>query len=277
MPSGPRASFTTSYAPTLIPPLVSTRSTPSSAPSSSRTSASGSSRTALSCRGSPPTWRTAATSIAELASKICAGPSTDPGATSSEPVERIRTCGRRCTVTLLAPIAAIRAMAAGSTTAPARSTTDPRDTSSPCGRMFADGAGRREIVTVCSPPSVHSTGTTASAPAGTGAPVITRTAAPGTTAGATVPAPTSPVTGRVTGSRSLACSRSAHRTAYPSIAELVNTGRSISARRSCASTAPSASSSPTVSGGSGPTPSRIAARYASTLLTGASRRGCAPR
>ena len=50
------------------------------------------------------------------------------------------------------------------------------------------------------PPSVHSTGTIASAPCGTGAPVMIRTAVPGLSAKKVVwPAATSPTTGRCTG------------------------------------------------------------------------------
>ncbi len=61
--------------------------------------------------------------------------------------------------------------------------------------------GRLLIRTVAAPPSVHSTGTTASAPWGTGAPVMIFTAVPGDIAKSLVcPAADSPTTGRWTGS-----------------------------------------------------------------------------
>ncbi len=56
------------------------------------------------------------------------------------------------------------------------------------------------IRTLATPPSVHSTGTTASAPCGTGAPVMIRTVVPGESANSLVwPAAISPTTGRCTG------------------------------------------------------------------------------
>ena len=60
------------------------------------------------------------------------------------------------------------------------------------------------------PPSVHSTGTTASAPAGISAPVMIRTHSPGwTRSGDAGPAAMSPTTGSMTGT----VARSAARTA----------------------------------------------------------------
>lgn len=64
------------------------------------------------------------------------------------------------------------------------------------------------------PPSVHSTGTTASAPGGSGAPVMMRAAWPGPISGsAPLPAATSPRTVRVTGASCVAAATSAARTA----------------------------------------------------------------
>ena len=66
--------------------------------------------------------------------------------------------------------------------------------------QLAKHAGARVIRTLATPPSVHSTGTTASAPLGTGAPVMIRTAVPGDIANSLVcPAAASPTTGRWTG------------------------------------------------------------------------------
>jgi hypothetical protein len=93
-------------------------------------------------------------------------------------------------------------------------TVSPADTSSPALRTYAPTSGARRIATEATPPSVHSTGTTASAPAGSIAPVMIRTHTPGCTRkGDAGPAATSPVTGRTTGAASVAPTRSAVRTA----------------------------------------------------------------
>ncbi len=68
--------------------------------------------------------------------------------------------------------------------------------------------------TRATPRSVHSTGTTASAPAGIGAPVMIRRLSPRVTPrGAREPAGMSPTTGSSTGSSGLAPAVSAARTA----------------------------------------------------------------
>ena len=70
------------------------------------------------------------------------------------------------------------------------------------------------MTTVATPPSVHSTGMTESAPAGSIAPVMIRTQEPAETrSGEAGPAATSPVTGRTTGASSVAEATSARRTA----------------------------------------------------------------
>nr|WP_284288243.1 hypothetical protein [Angustibacter aerolatus] len=56
------------------------------------------------------------------------------------------------------------------------STTSPRRTSVPARRTCAPGVVGERTSTSRTPPSVASTGTTASAPSGTGAPVMMRTA-----------------------------------------------------------------------------------------------------
>ena len=111
------------------------------------------------------------------------------------------------------------------------------------------------------PASVRSTGTTASAPAGIGAPVMIRMAVPGRTSSvARKPAGTSSITVSDTGADSVAEPMSAARTAYPSIEELSNDGRGHGAATSSASTQPCAAMSGTSSGVSGSTPARIRAR-----------------
>ena len=91
------------------------------------------------------------------------------------------------------------------------------------------------------PPSVHSTGMTASAPAGSSAPVMILIAWPGLSLRLSVsPAATSAVTGSRTGLSGLAAATSAASTAYPSIDELSKPGIGQAASTSAASTAPSA-------------------------------------
>ena len=70
------------------------------------------------------------------------------------------------------------------------------------------------MVTRALPPSVHSTGTMASVPCGSIAPVMIRMLVPGDSAYAPVsPAATSATTGRVTGFSSVAAATSSTRTA----------------------------------------------------------------
>src|SRR3954462_12127980 len=115
------------------------------------------------------------------------------------------------------------------------------------------------------PPSVHSTGTTASAPAGIGAPVMMRTHRPGCTLYAPVlPAATSPTTGSATGVDSLAFATSADRTAYPSMAELSNGGRGNVDTTGSASTQPCASGRVRSRALNGATTASTSARCAST-------------
>ena len=78
--------------------------------------------------------------------------------------------------------------------------TSPSATSSPH-RLIAWPTGAGWLIATRSvPPSVHSTGTTASAPAGSSAPVMTRALVPGASVRVRVsPAGIWPVTGRTTG------------------------------------------------------------------------------
>src|SRR6476659_616179 len=104
--------------------------------------------------------------------------------------------------------------------------------------------------TVSVAPSVASTGTTAVAPVGTGAPVIMRSAVPGfSMSGSVRPAGMSSATGSNTGCSGVAAATSSATTAYPSIAELSNPGSDSGATTSSASTRPSASESGNPTGG----------------------------
>ena len=108
------------------------------------------------------------------------------------------------------------------------------------------------MVTRAVPPSVHSTGTTASVPCGSMAPVMIRIAVPACSAYAPMsPAATSATTGRATGVPRDAAAMSSTRTAYPSIAELSNEGSGWLVATSSASTSPYASPRPTSIGASG--------------------------
>ena len=83
--------------------------------------------------------------------------------------------------------------------------------------------------------------TTASAPSGTGAPVMMRTVSPAPIAPSnTWPAASCPITSSVTGASPDACAKSDERTAYPSIALLANGEMSISATASSAKGRPAA-------------------------------------
>src|SRR5690606_6856138 len=111
------------------------------------------------------------------------------------------------------------------------------------------------------PPSVSSTGTTVSAPAGIGPPVMMRTAWPGPTARrSSAPAATSAITGSVTGTSAMSLAR----TAYPAMAGLANGGSGTGEVTSSARVAPSACSRSSSSGASGRTVARMSARCAST-------------
>jgi hypothetical protein len=93
----------------------------------------------------------------------------------------METVGRRPTLTLALPTAASTATLAGSIVPPRASTSSPACPSAPWRAMCAPVATGSRISTR-RPPSiarVFSTGCTAVAPAGTGAPVITCTAWPG--------------------------------------------------------------------------------------------------
>src|SRR5699024_5994079 len=110
--------------------------------------------------------------------------------------------------------------------APAATTTSPPAMSSPTARMFqpsraVSGTEARRIVDGAGPvgsASVSSTGTTASAAVGTGAPVITRTAHPGDSGADSCPAGVSPTT--VISSRRPAGATAAPARANPSICDV---------------------------------------------------------
>ncbi len=137
-----------------------------------------------------------------------------PGGASSFPVENTATCGRGRASTATWPAAASSPSGAGPSLLPAASSGSPGTASPPARRIAAPGVTAALIATRAVPPSVSSTGTTASAPAGSGAPVVIRRQLPGASSCSRVsPAVTSPVTGRSTGESAVAAATSAARTA----------------------------------------------------------------
>ena len=137
---------------------------------------------------------------------------TAPGMTSSSPVENRATRGRRTTVKRAMPMLAAKPNAAGPRRQPRASTTSPRATSSPARRMCCPRLGGMLICTWViaplllppplllpdSPTTEHcSCITTASAPAGMGAPVKMRAAVPRAKGCPTAPAAIRCATGKV--------------------------------------------------------------------------------
>ena len=179
------------------------------------------------------------------------------------------TRGRRRSGTVAYPIDDAAPVASGPHTVPALSTMSPSATSPPRRRTCwpsettsrtstSAGSGASPIGW-----SVSSTGTMASAPGGSGAPVMMRAHSPSPTSGADeAPAGMSPTTrSRTPGARSAA------RTANPSIAELSKGGTAKRARRSSANTWPTPSPMGTSSTGRTVASPTMRARYSSTLNT----------
>ena len=254
--------MTWSWAPTLTPPERTTTSA-QAAPSRTSASSSGSvSRATPSRRTSAPASAAWAASASELLSWIWAGPSGRPGGTSSSPVEMTATRGRRWTDAEACPVAASRPIAAGSSARPRSNRSKPAATSVPARRTFAPVLAAARISTVAgisdapAGASVSSTGTTVSAPGGIIAPVMIRSAVPGSTAASGArPAGTSPRTRRTTGASRLASATSPARTAKPSIALLGQGGTVRAERTGSASTRPAAPARSTTSAGSASMPS----------------------
>ncbi|MDF2665755.1 MAG: hypothetical protein K0R81_1605 [Microbacterium sp.] len=206
-------------------------------------------------------------------SGICPRRSGSPAGCNSEPVDTTATRGARDTDTVPTPAAAIAPRRAAVSRTPAATTSSPSRTSEPRRRIWAPGPrGAASTVTSPRPPesprSVSSNGTTAVASVGTGAPVMMRAASPASILGSrSVPA------GRSATTRSVAGRAPSSRTAKPSIAELSNPGTSTLARTGCRSTRPSADPTARVSGATGTTRSRTAARCSATSIMRSIRGG----
>ncbi len=149
-----------------------------------------------------------------LESQIRPGMIGVPGSASSLPVDSTTTRGRGRTRTMPRPAAAMTAMCIGRSRVPAVTSTSPALASPPASRTACPKSALTRIATRAWPPSVHSTGTTASVPCGSIAPVMIRMLVPGCSAYAPVsPAAISATTGSVTGSSSDAAATSSTRTA----------------------------------------------------------------
>ena len=90
--------------------------------------------------GVPPCSSTAAARVAALLSNTWPGAMGPPGATTSFPVDRIATTGRRQTGTCARPMAASIATSRDVTARPRRSTVSPIAMSDPAPAMNAPGA-----------------------------------------------------------------------------------------------------------------------------------------
>src|SRR5690606_2551380 len=224
--------------------------------------------------GTPPASATRPARSTPLESGIRPGPGSVPGGHSSSPVARTPTRGREWTRSSPWPAetAADRWWAASSV--PAASTAPPGSTSSPrprtC-RPAATGSRTRTRAGRSVAPggwSVGSPGTAASAPSGSGAPVMIGAAVPALAGGGcAVPAGASPTAGRATGASAVAPATSSARTANPSIAEFANGGTARTAVRSSARRRPCASVTGTRRGSSGSTRPSTDSWYSSTVIT----------
>src|SRR5215212_3328726 len=255
--------FTRSTSPMLTPPLVSTASHRSTAERTAPVMAASSSPPRPRSTGTNPDDASSASSVGRLESRTCPGSSGAPPPTSSSPVDNTPTRGRRWTATDDAPTLARTPRRPGVRTVPGVTTTSPARRSSPARRTAVPGSTGTSTTTDApsADGAVRSTMTTASAPGGTTAPVMMRTAWPApTSTGTTGPASWVPTTCKVAG----AAATSADRTANPSMAELSKPGTASGARTSAAATAPSASASGTSTTGPGGQAASTKARTSST-------------
>ena len=169
------------------------------------------------------------------------------------------TRGRRTESTLSIPQAASAASRAGVKSTPSARTVAPARTSRPRSLTLSPMPTPAPISTSPECTTTRSTGTTVSAPAGTTPPVEISIASPTSS---------SDVAGRPAADRSTTRNlpgRSAALTAYPSIAELRNGGRSIGDTAASARILPAAPASSTRSVGRGSTQARMRASASVTV------------
>eukprot|EP00047_Mylnosiga_fluctuans_P018474 m.71467 g.71467 ORF g.71467 m.71467 type:complete len:456 (-) comp7635_c0_seq1:636-2003(-) len=243
-PSSASSGLSRSFSPMLTPPDVMTASTPPPSRSFSNAARSVSivsDTMPRSVTSTPKSCRTAI-SMNRLLSRIePLGTSAAPGSTSSSPVDMTATRGRRSTGTVRMPADSSTPSSLGPSTLPAASRRWPLLISDPTARMSQPGLTVLSTRICFSSPSgdastnsVSSTWTTASAPSGTGAPVVIRATVPGSTRNEAIPpAVTGPSTRNTPGP-------SAATTAYPSLMEAGNGGWSSGASTSAARIMPRA-------------------------------------
>ena len=271
-PSFSRATFSTSWSPTLTPPVAMMASHRDAAARRRSARMSWSSAPVPRSTGRNPSDPSWASSAGRLASRIFPGIKTASGAASSSPVDRTPTAGRGQTSSAWMPRLASTPMWAGPSCVPGVKTSAPAAMSSPGSRTFVPGLTDSSMSTASAPSSalVRSTMHTASAPGGISAPVIIRIASP-CERGAFGPSPaaTVPVTRRRTG----AVATSAAFTAYPSIAALAKRGTGSVACTVSAVTYPSALPIATRRGASGVIAARTRRRASATGINVVTRRG----
>ena len=142
--------------------------------------------------------------MVRLLSRICPGCNGDPSVINSSPVDSTATRARLVTLTVRTLTLASTPATGGVTIVPGANSSVPARMSSPTPRSAVPGATCAPMRTRRPPSSrsVSSTITTASAPAGTGAPVMIRIASPGCSSWSEyAPAATSPTTASSTGTR----------------------------------------------------------------------------
>ena len=149
----------------------------------------------------PPSRATSARSTTEFESTMQCPLGTLPAGSSSSPVTISATRGRRTQRALATPIAASSPASCGRRRRPARSTTSPAFTSSPIAPTCLRGATGSRTSRRPSRSLATSAITTASAPSGSGAPVMMRTAWPAATRPSNArPGSATPITSNAIGS-----------------------------------------------------------------------------
>ena len=187
-PSSSNAGLTWSRGPTETPPVETTRSASASAAAKAKRVASARSGTLSTRTISQPAAASVAQTSTELDSWICPRSRGDPGGTSSSPVVRTTTRGRRMQATLVRPSPATADVASGLSRVPGWRTTSPACTSAPTCRTKSPLAIGAVAVTKSSTTSTRSIGTIASAPAGSTPPVAIAAAVPATSGAGLSPA-----------------------------------------------------------------------------------------
>mmetsp|Transcript_8163 Transcript_8163/g.19956 ORF Transcript_8163/g.19956 Transcript_8163/m.19956 type:complete len:232 (+) Transcript_8163:232-927(+) len=172
-----RRGFTRSLSPIETPPEVTRMSAPREIALSNRSSSASAVSLAMPMSSAlAPSASHAAISIARFESLTTPGlrGPWSSGSASSSPVERTATVGWGLTMAVTAPTVARRPTSAGPTTSPRERTPSPASMSEPTSRIIPRGCAALLMRTEPSASlSVSSTMTTASAPSGTGPPVVT--------------------------------------------------------------------------------------------------------